>query len=100
VQGSEAEAEALLTEAQGGGVLNTAFVERLNATFRSRLSLLVRRTRRLGRCPTLLEAVVYPIGCVYNFCSEHTSIPIGGQPAAPAMLSGLTDHLWSAGELL
>lgn len=99
-QGSEREAAALLTETQGGGVLNTAFIERLNATFRSRLAQLVRRTRRLGRCPAALEAAVYLIGCVYNFCSEHTSIPIGGQPATPAMLTGLTDHTWSVGELL
>jgi transposase-like protein len=99
-QGSEAEASRLLGESQGGGVLNTAFIERLNATFRSRLALLVRRTRRLGRCPAALEAAVYLIGCVYNFCSEHTSLPIGGQPATPAMLTGLTDHLWSVSELL
>ena len=68
-QGSEAEAQTLLAETQGGGVLNTAFIERLNATFRTRLSLLVRRTRRLGRCPAALEAAVYLIGCIYNFCS-------------------------------
>jgi transposase-like protein len=99
-QGSEAEVERLLAETQGGGVLNTAFIERLNATFRARLALLGRRTRRLGRCPLTLEAAVYLIGCVYNFCSEHTSIPIGGQPATPAMLTGLTDHVWTVGELL
>ena len=46
----------LLAETQGGGVLNTAFIERLNATFRSRLAPLVRRTRRLGRCPARLAA--------------------------------------------
>jgi transposase-like protein len=99
-QGSAAAAAVLLTETQAGGVLNTAFIERLNATFRARLSLLVRRTRRLGRRPATLEAAVYLIGCVYNFCSEHTSIPIGGQPATPAMLTGLTDHVWTVGELL
>jgi transposase-like protein len=99
-QGSETEAAALLQETQDGGVLNTAFIERLNATFRARLSLLVRRTRRLGRSPVALEAAVYLIGCVYNFCSEHTSIPIGGRPTTPAMLSGLTDHVWSVSELL
>lgn len=99
-QGSESEAATLLIETQGGGVLNTAFIERLNATFRSRLSVLVRRTRRLGRCPAALEAAVYLIGCVYNFCSVHTSLPIGGQPATPAMLSGLSDHCWSVAELL
>jgi transposase-like protein len=99
-QGSEAEAATLLTETQGGGVLNTAFIERLNATFRTRLSLLGRRTRRLGRRPAVLVAAVYLLGGVYNFCSVHTSLPIGGQPATPAMLAGLTDHCWSVAELL
>jgi transposase-like protein len=99
-QGSAAEAERLLTETQGGGVLNTAFIERLNATFRTRLSVLTRRTRRLGRQPARLEAAVFLLGCVYNFCSVHTSLPVGGQPATPAMLSGLTDHVWSVSELL
>jgi transposase-like protein len=100
VQGSATEAESLLAETQDGGVLNTAFIERLNATFRARLSLLGRRTRRLGRCPVRLEAAVYLIGCVYNFCSAHASLPVEGQPATPAMLTGLTDHVWSVGELL
>jgi hypothetical protein len=99
-QGTAAEAERLLTQSQGGGVVNTAFIERLNATFRTRLSVLVRRTRRLGRRPALLEAAVYLIGCVYNFCSEHASLPIGGQPATPAMHAGLTDHCWTVAELL
>jgi transposase-like protein len=99
-QGSEAEAERLLTETQGGGVLNTAFIERLNATFRTRLSILTRRTRRLGRQPVRLAAAVFLLGCVYNFCSVHTSLPVGGQPATPAMLAGLTDHVWTVSELL
>jgi transposase-like protein len=99
-QGSEEEAQALLTETQGGGVLNTAFIERLNATFRTRLSLLGRRTRRLGRRPAASSAAVFLLGCVYNFCSVHTSLPVGGQPATPAMLAGLTDHCWSVAELL
>jgi transposase-like protein len=100
VQGTEAALAALLTDTQGGGVLNTAYIERLNATFRSRLSPLVRRTRRLGRCPARLEAAVYLIGCVYNFCSVHQSLPVGGRPATPAMLAGLTDHAWTVAELL
>ena len=33
----------LLDRTQGGGVLNTAYIERLNATFRARLAVLVRR---------------------------------------------------------
>jgi transposase-like protein len=100
LQGSAAAAERLLAATQGSGVLNTAFIERLNATFRTRLSILGRRTRRLGRRPARLEAAVFLLGCVYNFCSVHTSLPVGGQPATPAMLAGLTDHCWSVAELL
>jgi len=81
-------------------VLATAYIERLNATFRTRLSVLGRRTRRLGRQAARLEAAVFLLGCVYNFCSVHTSLPVGGQPATPAMLAGLTDHCWSVAELL
>ncbi len=98
--GSPAELTQLLQDTQGGGVLNTAFIERLNATFRARLSLLVRRTRQLGRHPARLEAAVYLIGVVYNFCSEHTSVPLGGKPTTPAILVGLTDHCWTVAELL
>jgi transposase-like protein len=98
--GTVGQLESLLTDTQGGGLLNTAYIERLNATFRERLALLVRRTRRLGRQPLLLEVAVYLIGCVYNFCSTHTSLTTGSGGATPAMLAGLTDRCWSVGELL
>lgn len=99
-QGNETQAQTLLAETQGGGVLNTAFIERLNATFRARLALLGRRTRRLGRRPAALEAAVYLLGSVYNFCTLHQSLSVSGQPATPAMRAGLTDHCWTIAELL
>jgi transposase-like protein len=45
VQGAAMTVAALLERTQGGGVLNTSFIERLNGTFRSRLARLGRRTR-------------------------------------------------------
>ena len=72
-QGSEAAAAALLTETQGQGVLNTAFIERLNATFRARLAPLVRRSRALARQEASLERLMYLVGCLYNFCTVHAS---------------------------
>jgi hypothetical protein len=94
-------AQELLTRTQGQGVLNTAYIERLNATFRARLALLCRRTRQLGRKPEWLHAAVYLLGTVYNFCSTHASLMLPeGTPRTPAMAAGITDHPWSMAELL
>jgi transposase-like protein len=98
---------ALLVKSHGGTKLNTAFIERLNATFRSRLAVLVRRSRALIRNPQTLEPLVYLMGSVYNFCTEHKSLRlpgiIGGHKwidRTPAIAAGLTDHIWSVKELL
>jgi transposase-like protein len=98
--GTAGQLAVLLADTQGGGLLNTAYIERLNATFRERVALLVRRTRRLGRQQPLLQAAVYLIGCVYNFCGEHQSLSCGSGGATPAMLAGLTDRCWTVDELL
>lgn len=102
----------LLVESQGGGVLNTAYIERFNATMRSLMAALVRRTRGLARLPETLSAGMYLAGGVYNFCSAHRSLAlalvvVGRQGEqrrwvrrTPAMAAGLTDHPWSIRELL
>lgn len=107
VQGTGALIEALLQRTQGGGVINVAYIERLNATFRARLSALVRRGRALARQTTTLQRGLYLIGTVYNFCTNHKSLRlpglIGGHkwlPRTPAMAAGLTDHCWTVHELL
>jgi transposase-like protein len=97
----------------GGGSINTAYIERLNATFRQRLACLARRTRALARTPDTLKHGMYLVGCVYNFCSYHKSLRLPlyvvsrrrGQcrrwvQRTPAMATGLTDHQWSVEELL
>ena len=101
--------KALLVKSHGGTRLNTAFIERLNATFRSRLAILARRSRALLRNPQTLESLMYLMGCFYNFCSEHKSLRVklwvGSHgyrwvQRTPAMATGLTDHCWSVKELL
>ena len=80
--------------------VNTAYIERLNATFRQRLAGLHRRTRcRLAQEATLLPAV-FLVGTVYNFCCLHDSLTQNGCPRTPAMAAGLTSHCWSVAELL
>lgn len=108
-QGSEKAARALLAKSQGGTKLNTAYIERLNATFRSRLASLARRSRALLKNPQTLTPLVYLMGSVYNFCSEHKSLRVKlwvGERGfrwvqrTPAMAAGITDHCWSVKELL
>jgi transposase-like protein len=49
VDGTPARVETLRRRSQGDGVINTAYIERLNATFRARLASLTRRGRALAR---------------------------------------------------
>ncbi len=67
-------AAALLERSQGGQQLNTAFIERLNATFCSRLATLGRRTRSLARLDETLQAGMYLVGSVYNSCTEPVEV--------------------------
>jgi len=94
VQGSEAELARLLPQGQQ---IHTAYIERLNATFRARLGTLTRRTRGLARRNGRLHRGMYLLGSVYNFCTPHASLASG---QTPAMAAGMTNHVWSVGELL
>jgi len=77
------------------GLVNTAFIERLNATFRANLPSLARRTRRSAASLPRLQAEMWWCGTVYNFCSIHSTLD-----ATPAMAADLTDQPWSVCHLL
>ena len=90
-----------LWSTKGCQVLNTAYIERLNGTFRARLAPLVRRTRALARHIDTLSCGMNLVGACYNFCTVHSSLTTReGQRRTPAMAAGITDHLWSVRELL
>lgn len=74
VQGAQTLVERLIQATQGKGVINTAFIERLNATFRQRMSVLTRRTRNLAQQADTLVAGMYLVGSFYNFCDFHKSL--------------------------
>src|SRR6266702_746191 len=96
-------AEKLLHSSHGGRVLNTAFIERLNGTFRERLASLTRKSRHAARRLKALETGMYLIGCSYNFCFPHHELSKPshlGSACPPAMAAGLTYHVWSICELL
>ena len=112
VWGSAAAVQARLAATQGhaAAVINTAYIERLNATFRAHLAVLVRRTRAAARQAATLEAGMWLAGTCYNFCWPQDSLrqrrgaadPPGGTwvERTPAQAAGLTDHCWSVHELL
>jgi len=100
VDGTPARVETLRRRSQGGGVINTAYIERLNATFRARLASLTRRGRALARRTLTLQHGMYLIGTVYNFCTPHESLCVAGGKQTPAMAAGITDHCWTIRELL
>jgi IS1 family transposase len=100
VDGTPARVETLRRRSQGDGVINTAYIERLNATFRERLAALTRRGRALARRTLTLQHGMYIIGTVYNFCTPHASLPPLSGGTTPAMAAGITDHGWTVQELL
>lgn len=108
VQGTKNMVVRLIEKTQGQGVINTAFIERLNATFRQRIDALTRRTRTLAQRPETLVAGMYLVGCFYNFCDYHHSLRLKLSVGAfgyrwvqrtPAIAAQLTDHQWTPGEL-
>jgi transposase-like protein len=106
VWGSLKQIVAQLKKTRTGKQINTSYIERLNATFRSCLAALTRRGRRLVHQQETLEKGMYLVGCVYNFCKEHRSLRVRQEQGkkwrqrTPAMAAGWTDHVWSVQELL
>lgn len=109
VQGATTLVDRLLQATQGGqGVINTAYIERFNATLRQRLHWLTRRTRTLAQQTQTLHAGLFIVGCLYNFCDVHESLrlklSVGERrfrwvQRTPALAAHLTDHRWSPTEL-
>lgn len=99
VVGSEAEviSRVIGTQRSIQALINTSYIERLNATFRARLAPLVRRTRAGAHKQCTLEWGMWLVGSCYNFLWAHRSL--GGE-RTPAMAAGLTDHRWTMEELL
>lgn len=99
VRGTEAAVHSRIEQTQRSAqaLINTAYVERLNATFRSRLAPLARRTRAGAHKRVTLEAGMWLVGSCYNLLWVHRSL---GEECTPAIAAGLTDHRWTMEELL
>ena len=107
VIGTLEQIEARLVATETGTQLHTAYIERLNSTFRCSWAHLARRSRSLADQEATLVAGMYLVGAVYNFCREHASLRVEQpdqyrrwQERTPAITAGLTDHVWTVAELL
>src|SRR3989441_5360976 len=94
VDGTPARVKTLRRRSQWDGVINTAYIERLNATFRARLASLTRRGRALARRTLTLQHGMYLIGTVYNFCTPHASLPHASGGTTPPAAPGVTHPAW------
>jgi len=107
-RGSVASIRRRLQRAGVGQHIHTAFIERLNATFRAHWAGLTRRGRAIVHTEAIATAGMWLVGCCYNWCWPHDSLRIAAAAGAPqqwieqtpAMAAGLTDHIWSMVELL
>jgi hypothetical protein len=99
--GTKAEVVALLGK-------STAYIERSNLTSRLFNSRQVRKTLAFSKDVEAHRAAAVWEGCYYNLVRPHKSLrlPIDGgsqqkwSPRTPAMVAGLTDHIWTVKELL
>ena len=106
VVGTEDAVTRVSAATRGGTAINTAYIERLNATFRAHLAPLTRRGRGLAHGTALVESGLWLVGCAYNFCWTHESLRRRAsgrrtwQERTPAMAAGLADQAWTMDELL
>ena len=73
----------------------TSHVERQNLSIRMGMRRLTRLTNAFSKKWENLEAAYALWFAFYNFCRVHKTLRV-----TPAMESGLTDHVWSVGELI
>jgi IS1 family transposase/transposase-like protein len=73
----------------------TSHIERFNLSVRMHLRRFTRLTSAFSKSLVHLQASVSIFIAWYNFCRVHQTLRV-----TPAMEAGLTDHVWSIGELL
>jgi hypothetical protein len=108
--GSEGDLIRIMQSDGCGSRINTAYVERDNLTSRQTNGRLVRKALSHSKRQAYLRHHLDFEDAIYNFVRPHGALRLRlRRPAAhgrlwadrtPAMVAGLTDHIWSMEELL
>jgi len=77
-----------------GITIQTAFMERWYATLRGWVAAVRRRTRCLSWSQPRHHGRIWLMVSLYNWVIPHKSLQQGRQRRTPAMVIGLTDHVW------
>lgn len=87
--------------------LNTAYVERTNLTSRQMNGRMVRKTLSFSKKEEMLRASCALEDVVYNLARPSKSLRVEvnndqrrWEPRSPAMAAGITDHIWTIGEIM
>lgn len=100
VHGASEAVAQIIQDSPVSQTINTSFVERLNGTFRSYCSRLVRRTYAFSKSSINHDAHIQVVTSFYNFVSPHRTLTKQhGRKTTPAMAAGVTDHCWEFMEL-
>ena len=100
---SPAEVVAVAREAIRGvpAEISTSYVERSNLTLRMESRRFTRLTNGFSKKLECHAAAVSLYVAHYNWCRPHEALtPDARHQTTPAMALGITDHVWSIGELL
>jgi len=105
IYGSESEIKTAIEASAVSKTINTAFIERHNGTDRNRNARKVRKSYCFSKDWDVHDAMTYFTMYSYNFCWPVRTLRIQDQDnrwlsRTPAMVAGLTDHVWSLSDWL
>ena len=85
-----------------GDHISTSHVERSNLTMRMSVRRFTRLTNAFSKKLENHKHAVALYSTHYNWCRPHMSLTKanGGVHKTPAMAAGLTDHVWTLGEIV
>ena len=105
VFGSKSDIQAAIEASAVSKTINTAFIERHNGTDRNRNARKVRKNYCFSKDWDIHNAMTFFTMYSYNFCWPVRTLRIQDRndrwhSRTPAMVAGLTDHVWSLHEWL